>query len=389
MKLMFRNFPIYRIEWVTSIFLIGTALGALTVVPWFIWTHWDTPLGWGFILSLFVFYYYATGFGITLGYHRLFSHLSFKAKWPVKLFTLLFGAASFENSALDWSADHRIHHKHVDEDEDPYDISKGFFYAHIGWLLFRLKPKPPVTNVKDLEADPLVMWQHRHVQTIAVIVGFVIPTLLGWAYGHYVTGTPAETALAGFLIVGLLRTVVVQQGTFCINSLCHMVGRQPYSTRHSARDSASVALLTFGEGYHNYHHEFQHDYRNGVKPWQFDPTKWIIWTLAKVGLASDLRTVPDSRILAAEVKERSKSLATDTEKVVGRLDARTRELRARTIASLEGIAADLSQRAETLRELAATQAEVGRETLDEVRALFREAAGHLESLRQDGAPSAA
>ena len=386
---MFRNFPIYRIEWVTSIFLIGTALGALTVVPWFIWTHWDTPLGWGFILSLFVFYYYATGFGITLGYHRLFSHLSFKAKWPVKLFTLLFGAASFENSALDWSADHRIHHKHVDEDEDPYDISKGFFYAHIGWLLFRLKPKPPVTNVKDLEADPLVMWQHRHVQTIAVIVGFVIPTLLGWAYGHFVTGTPGETALAGFLIVGLLRTVIVQQGTFCINSLCHMVGRQPYSTRHSARDSASVALLTFGEGYHNYHHEFQHDYRNGVKPWQFDPTKWIIWTLAKLGLASDLRTVPDTRILAAEVKERSKSLATDTEKLVSRLDARTRELRARTIASLEGIAADLSQRAEALRELAATQAEVGRETLDEVRALFREAARHLESLRQDGAPSAA
>ena len=386
---MFRNFPIYRIEWVTSIFLIGTALGALTVVPWFIWNHWSTDLGWGFILSLFVFYYYATGFGITLGYHRLFSHLSFKAKWPVKLFTLLFGAASFENSALDWSADHRIHHKHVDEDEDPYDISKGFFYAHIGWLLFRLKPKPPVTNVKDLEADPLVMWQHRHVQTIAVIVGFVIPTLLGWAYGHYVTGTPGETALAGFLIVGLLRTVVVQQGTFCINSLCHMVGRQPYSTRHSARDSASVALLTFGEGYHNYHHEFQHDYRNGVKPWQFDPTKWIIWTLAKVGLASDLRTVPDTRILAAEVKERSKSLATDTQRLAERLDARTRELRARTIASLQGIAADLSERAEALRELAATQAEVGRETLDEVRALFQEAARHLDSLRQDGAPSAA
>ena len=386
---MFRNFPIYRIEWVTSTFLIGTALGALTVVPWFIWTHRETELGWGFILALFTFYYFATGFGITLGYHRLFSHLSFKAKWPVKLFTLLFGAASFENSALDWSADHRIHHKHVDEDDDPYDISKGFFYAHIGWLLFRLKPKPPVTNVKDLEADPLVMWQHRHVQKIAVVVGFVIPTLLGWAYGHYVTGTPAETALAGFLIVGLLRTVVVQQGTFCINSLCHMVGRQPYSTRHSARDSGAVALLTFGEGYHNYHHEFQHDYRNGVKPWQYDPTKWIIWGLAKLGLASDLRTVPDTRILAAEVKERSKSLATDTAALVARLDARTRELRARTIASLEGIVADLTQRAEALRELAATKAEVGRETLDEVRALFREAAGHLDALRRETAPSLA
>ena len=93
----FKNFPIYRIEWVTSSFLIGTALLSLTVVPWFLWTQYDHVQGWGFVWSLFVFYYFATGFGITLGYHRLFSHLSFKAKWPVKLFVLLFGAASFEN----------------------------------------------------------------------------------------------------------------------------------------------------------------------------------------------------------------------------------------------------------------------------------------------------
>ncbi|MEY4307643.1 MAG: hypothetical protein RJA95_1011, partial [Verrucomicrobiota bacterium] len=119
----FKNFPIYRIEWVTSAFLIGTALLSLTVVPWFLWTQFhladdaaNKVHGWGFIWAMFVFYYYATGFGITLGYHRLFSHISFKAKWPVKVFVLLFGAASFENSALDWSADHRIHHKHVDED---------------------------------------------------------------------------------------------------------------------------------------------------------------------------------------------------------------------------------------------------------------------------------
>ena len=385
----FRNFPIYRIEWVTSAFLIGTALLAVTVVPWFLWTHLSTELGWGFVCALAVFYYYATGFSITLGYHRLFSHLSFKAKWPVKVFTLLFGAATFENSALDWSADHRIHHKHVDEDEDPYDISKGFFYAHIGWLLFRLKPKPPVTNVKDLEADPLVMWQHRHVQTIAVIVGFVVPTLLGWAYGHLVTGTPVETALACFLIVGLLRTVVVQQGTFCINSLCHMVGRQPYSTRHSARDSAVVALLTFGEGYHNYHHEFQHDYRNGVKAWQFDPTKWIIWTLSKLGLVTDLRRVPDARIFAAEMKEHSRSLGLDVQRVVAQLDDRTRELKARAIASLESVVSDLSARAEAMRLAAAEKAELGRETVEEVRAAFRDAAAQLDALRLTAAPAVA
>ena len=393
----FRNFPIYRIEWVTSIFLISTALLAVTVVPWFLWTQYHLEAGqpgkvqgWGFVWALFVFYYYATGFGITLGYHRLFSHLSFKAKWPVKLFVLLFGAASFENSALDWSADHRVHHKHVDEDEDPYDISKGFFYAHIGWLLFRLKPKPPVTNVKDLEADPLVMWQHRYVQWIAVFVGFVVPTLLGWAYGSLMGfENPWMTALACFLIAGLFRTVVVQQGTFCINSLCHMVGRQPYSTTHSARDSWQTALLTFGEGYHNYHHEFQHDYRNGVKGWQFDPTKWLIWSLEKVGLVEDLRRVPDARILAAELKEKSRTLGTDIDKLAARLDGRTRELKARTIEAAHALAKELAVRAEALKEAALTKAEVGAETLVELRGLLNEAAEMLESLRRADAGAAA
>jgi stearoyl-CoA desaturase (delta-9 desaturase) len=393
----FKNFPIYRIEWVTSTFLIGTALLSLTVVPWFLWTQFNLPVdavnkvhGWGFIWAMFVFYYYATGFGITLGYHRLFSHISFKAKWPVKLFVLLFGAASFENSALDWSADHRIHHKHVDEDEDPYDISKGFFYAHIGWLLFRLKPKPPVTNVKDLEADPLVMWQHRYVQWIGAFVGFVMPAVLGYAYASLMGyANPGMTALAAFLIAGLLRTVVVQQGTFCINSLCHMIGRQPYSTDHSARDSGAVALLTFGEGYHNYHHEFQHDYRNGVKPWQFDPTKWIIWTLSKVGMTEDLRRVPDSRIMAAELKEKSRTLGRDIDSLAARLDARSRELKAKTIAAAHELAKELAMRAEALKEAATTKAEVAQETMVELRGLLNQAASHLEALRRADAGSAA
>ena len=393
----FKNFPIYRIEWVTSAFLIGTAFLSLTVVPWFLWTQFNLPVdaankvhGWGFVWALFVFYYYATGFGITLGYHRLFSHISFKAKWPVKLFVLLFGAASFENSAHDWCADHRIHHKHVDEDEDPYDISKGFFYAHIGWLLFRLKPPVTMTNVKDLEADPLVMWQHRYVQWIGAFVGFVVPAALGYGYAALMGyANPGMTALAAFLIAGLLRTVVVQQGTFCINSLCHMIGRQPYSTDHSARDSGLVALLTFGEGYHNYHHEFQHDYRNGVKGWQFDPTKWIIWTLSKVGLTEDLRRVPDSRIMAAELKEKSRTLGRDIDSLAARLDERSRELKAKTIAAAHELATELARRAEALKESAATKAEVAQETMAELRGLLDQAASYLEALRRASAGSAA
>jgi stearoyl-CoA desaturase (delta-9 desaturase) len=278
----------------------------------------------------------------------------------------------------------------VDEDEDPYDISKGFFYAHIGWLLFRLKPKPPVTNVKDLEADPLVMWQHRYVQWIGAFVGFVMPAALGYGYASLMGyANPGMTALAAFLIAGLLRTVVVQQGTFCINSLCHMIGRRPYSTDHSARDSGVVALLTFGEGYHNYHHEFQHDYRNGVKPWQFDPTKWIIWTLSKVGLTQDLRRVPDSRIMAAELKEQSRTLGRDIDSLAARLDVRTRELKAKTITAAHELAAELGRRAEVLKEAATTKAEVAQETMVEMRGLLNQAASHLEALRRAGAGSAA
>ncbi len=127
---MFKNIPFNRVEWVTSGFLIFTALLTFTAVPAYLYHFgWD----W-FLFGVFLFYYIATGTSITLGYHRLFSHKAFKAKWPVKLFVLLFGAAAFENSALWWSSEHRKHHKHVDTDDDPYDITKGFFWAHMGWL---------------------------------------------------------------------------------------------------------------------------------------------------------------------------------------------------------------------------------------------------------------
>ena len=232
-----------------------------------------------------------------MGYHRLFSHLSFKAKTPVKLFTLLFGACAFENSALDWSSDHRKHHKHVDHEDDPYDISKGFFWAHIGWLLFKLGPEKPMDNVNDLKRDSLVMWQHRWCFTVAFLLGFGVPVILGYLWGG------PEGAVGAFLLGGVLRVFSVQHSTFFINSMCHSVGKRPYSSRCSARDSAIMALFTFGEGYHNYHHEFQHDYRNGVKRSNFDPTKWTIWILEKIGLVSDLRRVPDEKILLAEMNE--------------------------------------------------------------------------------------
>ena len=278
--------PTDRINWTTSSFLIGTFVLTLTAVPLYLWYF---GIDW-FQLALFALLLVATAFSITLGYHRLFSHATFRATLPVRLFTLIFGAAAFENSVLLWASDHRQHHKHVDHQEDPYDITKGFFHAHIGWLLFKLRPQPPFDNVTDLRKDSLVMWQHRHIHFLAVLVSFVLPTLIGAVWDGWVG------ALGGFLIAGVAKVVVLQHGTFLINSACHTIGRQPYSTRCSARDSFLMALFTVGEGYHNYHHEFQNDYRNGVQPWQWDPTKWLIWSLSKLGLTSDLRRVPKETV---------------------------------------------------------------------------------------------
>ena len=348
--------PFEKVDWITSSFLIGTFLIAATVVPWYIITFDQSWFQW----LMFAFMVPATAMSITLGYHRLFSHLSFKAKWPVKLFTLVFGACAFENSCLDWSSDHRKHHKHVDHDEDPYDISKGFFWAHMGWLMFKLRPDKTNDNVNDLLKDRLVMWQHKYVQWIALLVGLVGPAILGGAYNHFFTELPAwQGALGGFLIAGVLRVVVVQHSTFFINSLCHTIGHRPYSTKHSARDSIIMAFATFGEGYHNYHHEFQHDYRNGVKPWQWDPTKWTIWTLSKLGLASNLRRVPDSKILLAEMGE----ARLRAEEKLAALNAAHPTMTERAHVMLNELCEDLAKNYAELEKLVAQRVEVSKQTL--------------------------
>lgn len=293
---MFPNFPFDRINWFTSSFLILSVLASAIGVPLYIY-HFG--IDW-FQITLFFVYFILSGMSITLGYHRLFAHKAFKAKKPVKIATLIFGATAFEDSALDWACDHRQHHKHVDhEEDDPYSISKGFFWAHMGWIFFKLFPRE-LENVNDLKKDPLVMWQHKYPHLIGVMFGLVLPAVLGGLHSGW------SGALGGFLIAGLLRVVCVQHSTFFINSLCHTVGNRPYDASTSARDSWFMAIFTFGEGYHNYHHSFQHDYRNGVKPWQWDPTKWAIWTLSKLGLASELREVAAEKIMLAELREMKK-----------------------------------------------------------------------------------
>jgi stearoyl-CoA desaturase (delta-9 desaturase) len=295
---MFSQFPFKRVNWLVSSFLIGTLFLSLTAVPLYLYFF---GIDW-FQVGLFLFMFFASGFSITLGYHRLFSHLTFRAHWLVRLFTVVFGAAAFESSVLWWASEHRHHHKHVDHDEDPYSISKGLFHAHIGWLMFKLRPETNLENVADLKKDPLLVWQHRHIHVIAFVTSFLFPSAIAFGWGGW------KAALGALLLAGVLRVVVIQHCTFCINSLCHYIGAQPYSSKCSARDSWLMAIVTMGEGYHNYHHEFQCDYRNGVKPWQIDPTKWIIWILSKTGLAKQLRTVSPEKIVLSELAEVQRKL---------------------------------------------------------------------------------
>jgi stearoyl-CoA desaturase (delta-9 desaturase) len=299
-KIMFSRIPFVKVNWLISSFLIGTLFLALTAVPAYLWFFGIDR----FQVILFFVMFFVCGFSITLGYHRLFSHLTFQAHWIVRLLTLVFGAGAFENSALLWACEHRSHHKHVDHEDDPYCISKGLFHAHIGWLLFKLDPGPPFDNVADLQKDPLVMWQHRNIHWLAALVSFVLPTVVGFAWGGW------RSALGAFLIAGVARLVVLQHCTFCINSLCHYIGSRPYSSKCSARDSWLMAIVTLGEGYHNFHHEFQYDYRNGVKPWQIDPTKWLIWTLSKLRLVQKLRRAPKEKVVLAELMEAQRQLET-------------------------------------------------------------------------------
>ncbi|HLU40200.1 MAG TPA: fatty acid desaturase, partial [Planctomycetota bacterium] len=144
--------------------------------------------------------------------------------------------------------------------------------------------------VRDLAQDPLVRLQHRFYVPLAILFGAGVPAAAGALWGD---------PIGAMLVAGFLRLVVQWHATFSVNSFAHLIGRQPYTTRNSSRDSWLVALLTFGEGYHNFHHRFQVDYRNGVRWYHFDPTKWWVWTAAKLRLASGLRRVPKADVLAA------------------------------------------------------------------------------------------
>ena len=242
-----------------------------------------------------------TGLGITAGYHRLFSHRSYRAHVLVRSAYAVFGAAAWQQSILDWSSDHRRHHREVDTDGDPYNAKRGFWWSHMGWVML----DDPIyqrnhDNVRDLYNDPVCRIQHRFYFPISLICNLAVPALLG---------VLTDDLWGMLLYAGLVRVVLVHHFTFLINSVAHIAGKQPWSQANTSRDSWWLSILTFGEGYHNYHHAFESDYRNGPRWYNFDPSKWLIWVLDRSGLAHGLRRTPIDVVLRRRFDEAKDSFA--------------------------------------------------------------------------------
>jgi len=285
-----------EINWIHTSMLVGIPAVA-------IYGAFTTPLTTPTLVLAVVMYFW-TGLGITGGYHRLWSHRAFSARWIVRLLLCLGGAAAMEGSAKWWCRNHRSHHRYTDTSKDPYNAKRGFFYAHLGWMLVKQKARQiGFSDITDLQRDPMIQWQHKFYPFIAIGVGIVFPTLLGGLWGDM---------RGAYFYACAMRIVFVHHATFFVNSLAHYFGDKTYSDLHTAFDSFITAVLTLGEGYHNYHHEFPHDYRNGIQIYHYDPTKWMIKGLSLFGLTYNLKTITEEEIQKAKVQMHQRDLDWET-----------------------------------------------------------------------------
>ncbi len=288
------NLNTKNFNWGPGLFLIIYQPLLLLSLPFY---FYYAPPSWGMI-GISVVLLYLTGLSITAGYHRFYSHRSYRTSPFIEGILLFFASMAGQGSALRWTFDHRLHHAHVDTDNDPYSIKKGFWYAHFLWLL----EKPRTIDSKvvpDLMKNKLVQFQHRYIEISMVATNALAIFFVGWLLNDYI---------GAFFIACWTRLFALHHFTWFINSLAHTWGDKPFCQEQSAVNNFIISLLTFGEGYHNYHHTFANDYRNGIRWYHFDPTKWLIWTLDKLGLVDSLKRVDAYTIKKRMVLERQNLL---------------------------------------------------------------------------------
>jgi stearoyl-CoA desaturase (delta-9 desaturase) len=269
----------HGIDWPAAVYVFLSPIGTAIALAFYIYyngVHWMEPVQ-------FIVGFYLTGMGVTAGYHRYFSHKSHEAHPAVELFYLIFGATMIQRPVLDWCQVHRVHHRYADTDLDPHNINQGFYHAHMGWIYQKTSLLENYKMVPDMLANPRVMWQKKYYWWIVLVFGIGLSMGIGALYGR-----PFGGLLWGFC----LKVVLQNHMAYSVNSIAHTWGKQTYSKRQHARDSFWLALLSNGEGYHSFHHRFPADYRNGVRWYQWDPSKWFIRGLSYVGLTRNLKKTP-------------------------------------------------------------------------------------------------
>lgn len=283
-----------KIAWTPTLYLLGYHLFLLIALPLYFLSHTPSTA----LLVITGALVFISGMSITAGYHRLYSHSCYKTHPVVEAILLFFGTLATQGSALRWAHDHRLHHSYVDTDKDPYSVKKGLFHAHMLWMFFKTADIDPKI-ISDLNRSKILRFQHKYYGYCMLAVNILVFLVVGWALNDY---------LGAFLFAWWVRMLFLHHTTWCINSLAHYWGTKMYSQEHSAVDNYLISLLTYGEGYHNYHHTFAYDYRNGIRWYHFDPAKWLIWTLNKLGLAYDLKKVNNYRIARQLVLEHTQQL---------------------------------------------------------------------------------
>lgn len=288
-----------RVDRAVHAFAVGLPAAAL---GFGVWTAWGGALHWHDLVVLLITYT-LTGLGITVGYHRLLTHRSFKTTRGVRAVLAVLGSMAVEGAPIDWVATHRKHHRFSDADGDPHSphdghaagrhgALRGLLHAHIGWTFRGGDRANPAHYAKDLVADPDLRFISRTFP-LWVVAGLVVPFGLGIALTGSVAG-----GLSGMLWGGAVRVFVLHHATFSINSLCHVFGRRPYDTGDESRNLAWLAPLSFGESWHNNHHAFPTSARHGLGRGQVDPGAWFIGGLERLGLAWDVIRIPPARQLA-------------------------------------------------------------------------------------------
>jgi stearoyl-CoA desaturase (delta-9 desaturase) len=279
--------------------LIGLPLLGTIVAPYWFFTH---PVGWRDIPVLavtFIVSYVAIGLGVTLGFHRLFTHQSFSTKRWIAFILAALGTMAFQGSLLRWIADHRRHHAHADECGDghsPYiDAScanastlRGFVHAHVSWM-FDDSATDYEVYAKDLLKDPLVMFFHRTLY-IWLFVSLFVPWFIGFAIGG------SQLAWGCLLLAGCVRTTMLHNVTWAVNSVCHTFGYESYPQKNKSKNNYFIAMMSFGEGWHNNHHRFPRSAFHGLSPSELDISGHIISFLERRGLVQDVVRIPPEKL---------------------------------------------------------------------------------------------